>query len=247
MLRVENLYKSFDGFMAVNGAELLVEKGRRVAVIGPNGAGKTTLFNLITGQLKPDRGKVRLDDEEIGHLPPHEVCRRGIARSFQIANIFHRLNVFKNVQVSVLSRQKKSNRFFYPAHRMAVKETDRILESVGLLDRADDIAGSLSHGDQRILEIAIALGTEPQLLVLDEPTAGMSPDETTAAMTLIRRLSETQGLTILFCEHDMDVVFNTAQSIMVMYHGKTIIQAEPEEVRRNKTVQEAYLGGEEDA
>jgi len=247
MLRVENLYKSFDGFMAVNGAELLVERGQRVAVIGPNGAGKTTLFNLITGQLKPDRGRVTLNGEDIQTLPPHDVCRRGIARSFQIANIFHRLSVFKNVQVSVLSRQKRSNTFFHPAHRMAVDETNRILESVGLLDRADDIAGSLSHGDQRILEIAIALGTEPQLLILDEPTAGMSPDETTATMALIRKLSETQGLTILFCEHDMDVVFDTAQSIMVMYYGKTIIQGEPEEIRRNTMVQEAYLGGEEDA
>jgi branched-chain amino acid transport system ATP-binding protein len=130
---------------------------------------------------------------------------------------------------------------------LAVQETDRILESVGLLDRAGDIAGSLSHGDQRILEIAIALGTEPQLLILDEPTAGMSPEETAATMELISRLSETQGLTILFCEHDMDVVFNTAQSIMVMYYGKTIIQGKPEEIRRNTMVQEAYLGGEEDA
>jgi branched-chain amino acid transport system ATP-binding protein len=247
MLRVENLYKSFDGFMAVNGAELLVERGQRVAVIGPNGAGKTTLFNLITGQLKPDRGKVTLNGEDIETLPPHDVCRRGIARSFQIANIFHRLSVFKNVQVSVLSRQKRSNNFFHPAHGMAVHETERILESVGLIDKVDDIAGSLSHGDQRILEIAIALGTEPQLLILDEPTAGMSPDETTATMALIRKLSETQGLTILFCEHDMDVVFTTAQSIMVMYYGRTIIQGKPEEVRENTMVQEAYLGGEEDA
>jgi len=247
MLRVENIYKSFDGFMAVNGAELSVERGQLVAVIGPNGAGKTTLFNLITGQLKPDRGKVTLNGKDIGTLPAHQICRRGIARSFQIANIFHRLSVFKNVQVSVLSRQKKSNKFFHPAHLLAVQETDRILESVGLLDRAGDIAGSLSHGDQRILEIAIALGTEPQLLILDEPTAGMSPEETAATMALIKRLSETQGLTILFCEHDMDVVFNTAQSIMVMYYGKTIIQGKPEEIRRNTMVQEAYLGGEDDA
>lgn len=247
MLRVENIHKSFDGFMAVNGAELFVEKGQLVAVIGPNGAGKTTLFNLITGQLKPDKGRVTLNGEDIGTLPAHEICRRGIARSFQIANIFHRLTVFKNVQVSVLSRQQESRTLFRAAHRMAVDETNRILERVGLSDRADDIAGSLSHGDQRILEMAIALGTEPQLLILDEPTAGMSPEETTSTMTLIKRLAETQGLTILFCEHDMDVVFNTAQSIMVMHYGKTIIQGKPEEVRRNKTVQEAYLGGEEDA
>jgi branched-chain amino acid transport system ATP-binding protein len=247
MLRVENIHKSFDGFTAVNGANLSVDRGQLVAVIGPNGAGKTTLFNLITGQLKPDRGKLTLNGESIGNLPPHEVCRRGIARSFQIANIFHRLTVFKNIQVSVLSRQRKSRTLFRSAHHMAVDETNRILESVGLSDRADDIAGSLSHGDQRILEIAIALGTEPQFLILDEPTAGMSPDETAATMALIKRLAETKGLTILFCEHDMDVVFNTAQSIMVMYYGKTIIQGKPEEVRQNSMVQEAYLGGDEDA
>lgn len=247
MLRVENIHKSFDGFLAVNGAELFVEKGQLVAVIGPNGAGKTTLFNLITGQLRPDRGRVTLNGEDIGTLPAHDICNRGIARSFQIANIFHRLTVFKNVQVSVLSRQQKSRKLFTPAYRLAVEETNRILESVGLSERAGDIAGSLSHGDQRTLEIAIALGTQPQLLILDEPTAGMSPEETAATMALIEGLAATQGLTILFCEHDMDVVFNTAQSIMVMYYGKTIIQGRPEEVRGNRMVQEAYLGGEEDA
>jgi branched-chain amino acid transport system ATP-binding protein len=247
MLRVERVYKSFDKFMAVGGAELTVEKGQLVAVIGPNGAGKTTLFNLITGQLKPDRGRVMLNGEDISKLPTHEICRRGVARSFQIANIFHRLTVFGNVQVSVLSQQRKSARLFKPAHLMAVDETNKILEGVGLLDKADHLAGSLSHGDQRILEIAIALGNEPQVLVLDEPTAGMSPDETAATMALIRRLAETQGLTILFCEHDMDVVFNTAQSIMVMHYGKTILQAEPYKVRASKDVQEAYLGGEENA
>lgn len=247
MLKVESVYKSFDKFIAVSGASLTVEKGRLVAVIGPNGAGKTTLFNLITGQLKPDMGRVLLDGEDISKLPTHEICRRGVARSFQIANIFHRLTVFKNVQVSVISRQRKSNKLFQPVHRIAVEETTRILESVNLLDRANLIAGSLSHGDQRILEIAIALGNEPKILVLDEPTAGMSPDETEATMDLIRRLAETKGLTILFCEHDMDVVFNTAQSIMVMHYGKSIIQGRPEEIRQNREVQEAYLGCEEDA
>jgi branched-chain amino acid transport system ATP-binding protein len=247
VLKVESVYKSFDKFIAVSGASLTVEKGRLVAVIGPNGAGKTTLFNLITGQLKPDMGRVMLDGEDISKLPTHEICRRGVARSFQIANIFHRLTVFKNVQVSVISRQRKSNKLFQPVHRIAVEETTRILESVNLLDRANLIAGSLSHGDQRILEIAIALGNEPQILVLDEPTAGMSPDETEATMDLIRRLAETKGLTILFCEHDMDVVFNTAQSIMVMHYGKSIIQGRPEEIRQNREVQEAYLGCEEDA
>lgn len=247
MLQVEKVFKSFDKFMAVSGAELTVEKGQLVAVIGPNGAGKTTLFNLITGQLRPNRGRVLLNGQEISRLPTHEICRRGIARSFQIANIFHRLTVFRNVQVSVISQQRRSNNLFRPARSVALEETNRILESVGLLDKADHIAGSLSHGDQRILEIAIALGNEPQMLVLDEPTAGMSPEETAGTMALIKNLAETEGLTILFCEHDMDVVFDTAQSIMVMHHGKTIVQGRPEDVRRNKEVQEAYLGGEADA
>jgi branched-chain amino acid transport system ATP-binding protein len=243
MLQVERVYKSFDKFLAVNGAELTVEKGQLVAVIGPNGAGKTTLFNLITGMLKPDRGRVVFNGEEISKLPPHEICRKGIARSFQIATIFPRLTVFKNVQVAVLSQQRKSSTLFRPASRIAVEETSRILADVGLLEKADELAGSLSHGDHRILEIAIALGNEPRMLILDEPTAGMSPDETSSTMALINRLAQTRGLTILFCEHDMDVVFNTAQSIMVMHYGKTIIQGKPEEVKNNLEVQDAYLGG----
>jgi branched-chain amino acid transport system ATP-binding protein len=243
MLYVQELQKSFEGFKAVNGANLTVEKGQLVAVIGPNGAGKTTLFNLITGQLQPDDGKIVFNDENINKLPPYEVCRRGIARSFQIANIFPRLSVFRNVQVSVLAQQKLSNKLFRPARHIAVEETNRILKSVGLIEKNSDIAGSLSHGDKRTLEIAIALGNEPELLILDEPTAGMSPDETTATMSLIQRLAEEQGLTILFCEHDMEVVFNAAQSIMVMQQGRTIVQDIPEEVKQNSEVQNAYLGG----
>jgi len=189
MLRVEGVHKSFDDFKAVSGASLTVEKGQLVAVIGPNGAGKTTLFNLITGQLRPDAGKVTFNEEDISKLPPYKICRRGIARSFQIANIFPRLTVFRNVQVSVLSRQGKSRRLFYPAEKLAVEETNSILESVGLSDKAGNTAGSLAHGDQRALEIAIALGNEPELLILDEPTAGMSPEETTATMDLIKHLA----------------------------------------------------------
>ena len=243
MLRVQALQKSFGDFKAVDGTHLTVEKGQIVAVIGPNGAGKTTLFNLITGQLQPDGGSIVFNDENINKLPPYKICRKGIARSFQIANVFPRLTVFHNVQVSVLSQQKLSNKLFHPASQMAVEETSRILESVGLLDKKFDVAGSLSHGDKRTLEIAIAIGNEPELLILDEPTAGMSPEETTATMSLIQTLSDKQGLTILFCEHDMQVVFNVAQSIMVMQQGYTIVQGIPEEVRQNSEVQQAYLGG----
>jgi branched-chain amino acid transport system ATP-binding protein len=243
MLRVQALLKSFGDFKAVNGANLTVEKGQLVAVIGPNGAGKTTLFNLITGQLQSDGGRVVFNDEKINKLPPHKICRKGIARSFQIANIFPRLPVFRNVQVSVLSQQKLSNKLFHPASQMAIEETNRILKSVGLLDKKFNVAGSLSHGDKRTLEIAIALGNDPELLILDEPTAGMSPEETTATMSLIKKLADKQGLTILFCEHDMEIVFNVAQSIMVMQQGYTIIQDTPERVRQNSEVQKAYLGG----
>ncbi len=244
MLKVRDIEKSFGEFMAVNGADLTVGEGELVAVIGPNGAGKTTLFNLITGQLKPDRGRIVFMGDEITSIPPYEICKRGIARSFQIVNIFPRLTVFGNVQVAVISQQRKSNTLFHPAQGMAVEETNRILESLGLSDKALETAGSLSHGDQRILEIAIALGNDPKLLVLDEPTAGMSPEETSATMELIKQLAEEHGLTILFCEHDMDVVFSVAQSIMVMHQGRTLIQGRPQQVRENKEVMKAYLGEE---
>jgi branched-chain amino acid transport system ATP-binding protein len=244
MLQVEGVIKSFDEFMAVNGANLTVKKGEIVAVIGPNGAGKTTLFHLITGALKRDRGRIIFKGEDIGELPPYEICKKGISRSYQIANIFPRLTVFENVQVAVLSYQRRSSNLFRPAQSLAVKETRSILESMGLSGKERSIAGSLSHGDQKILEIAIALGNEPELLILDEPTAGMSPEETQATMELVKRLANQRGLTILFCEHDMDIVFSVAQRIMVMRHGQTIIQGSLEEVRSNKEVQEAYLGGE---
>ena len=244
MLRMEGVVKSFDDFKAVNGANLVVRRGEIVAVIGPNGAGKTTLFNLITGQLQRDQGKILFKGEDISALPPYEICHRGIARSYQIVNIFPRLTVFGNVQVAVLSQQKRSYDLLRPAQTIAVEKTQSLLESVGLAGKGKNIAGSLSHGDQKILEIAIALGNEPELLILDEPTAGMSPEETAATMELIRRLARTRGLTILFCEHDMEIVFSISQSIMVMHQGRTLIQERPEAVRQNKEVQEAYLGGE---
>ena len=183
-------------------------------------------------------------EEDITNLPPHQICRKGIARSFQIVNIFPRLSVFGNVQVAIISQQRASNRLFQPAQSIAVEETNNILQNVGLLDKAWNIAGSLSHGDQRILEIAIALGNDPKLLILDEPTAGMSPEETVATMDLIKHQADTRGLTILFCEHDMDVVFGIAQSIMVMHQGRTLIQGKPEQVRENDEVMKAYFGGE---
>jgi branched-chain amino acid transport system ATP-binding protein len=187
---------------------------------------------------------VLFNGEDISGLPPYEICRRGISRSFQIVNVFPRLTVFENVQVAVLSHQRKSNVLLRPAQSLAVVETRGLLESVGLAGKEGHIVGSLSHGDQKILEIAVALGNDPELLILDEPTAGMSPEETFANIELIKRLARTRGLTILFCEHDMDIVFSISRSIMVMHQGRTLIQGTPEEVRNHPEVQSAYLGGE---
>jgi branched-chain amino acid transport system ATP-binding protein len=242
VLRVDSIKKSFDGFLAVNEANLVVKEGEVIAVIGPNGAGKTTLFNLIAGQLKPDTGRIIFKDEDIAGVPPYEICKKGISRSFQVVNIFSRLTVFENVQVAILSHQKKTFKLFSPTKGQVIQETSDILNNVGLTDKANSISGSLSHGDQKVLEIAIALGNRPELLILDEPTAGMSPEETSFTIDLINRLSAELGLTILFCEHDMELVFSIAHKIMVMQQGRSIIQAKPDQVRDNKEVQEAYLG-----
>lgn len=244
MLRVEGLNKAFSGFKAVNGTNLEVKAGEIVAVIGPNGAGKTTLFNLITGILKPDAGKVTFRDEDITGLPAYKTCRKGITRSFQVVNIFPALTVFENVQIAVLAEQRKTLKLFTPSNRTSIRETTEIIENVGLADKQGEISSSLSHGDQKVLEIAIALGGKPKLLILDEPTAGMSPEETVRCIDLIKKLRDELGLTILFCEHDMEIVFGIADRIMVMVRGATIIQGLPGDVRCNKEVQDAYLGGE---
>jgi branched-chain amino acid transport system ATP-binding protein len=243
MLRVSGVSKSFDGFLAVHEAMLTVDRGEIVAVIGPNGAGKTTLFNLITGQLKPDRGAVHFKEEDITGLQPYRICRRGISRSFQIVNIFQRLTVFENVQTAVLSHRRMLSNLFLPSRNMVLRETEKILESVGLIDKSRRISGTLSHGEQKVLEMAVALGNDPDLLILDEPTAGMSPEETAGTIDLIKKLSSDLGLTILFCEHHIALVFAISTKIMVMQQGETIIQGEPDEVRGNSIVQEAYLGG----
>jgi len=245
MLQVEGIKKSFGGFMAVNGAHLDVKRGEIVAVIGPNGAGKTTLFNLVTGILKPDEGRVCFKGEEITGLPAYRTCRKGITRSFQVVNIFSRLTVFENVRIGILSQQRRTMNLFTPSRKLVIKETSDILVNVGLADKKNHLSGSLSHGDQKVLEIGIALGGNPELLILDEPTAGMSPEETARCIDLIRQLSGRFGLTILFCEHDMELVFAIAHRIMVMVRGATLVQGLPGDVRRNQMVQDAYLGENE--
>ncbi|MFH0976004.1 MAG: ABC transporter ATP-binding protein [Spirochaetota bacterium] len=243
MLIVESLSKSFDGFRAVNNANLEVRPGEIIAIIGPNGAGKTTLFNLITGVLKPDSGRVIFKGEDITGVLPHEVCRKGISRSFQVVNLFQKLTVFENVQVSVLARERMTWKLFVPSAKFVRQETEEILRKVGLEDKSDFIAALLSHGDRKVLEIAMALGGNPHFLILDEPTAGMAQDECQRSIDLIKKLSREMGLTIVFCEHDMEMVFGIADRIMVMVRGATVIQDTCDAIRCNQLVQEAYLGG----
>ncbi|MBI5602874.1 MAG: ABC transporter ATP-binding protein [Deltaproteobacteria bacterium] len=245
MLRVESLSKAFDGFQAVFKTNLQVNQGEIVAVIGPNGAGKTTLFNLISGIIKPDSGRVLFKDEDITGLPPHKICRKRLSRSFQVVNVFQRLSVFENVQIAVLSRERKTWNLFTPSSKLVQEETNRILEDVGLLEKKNRTTALLSHGDRKVLEIAMALGGNPEFLILDEPTAGMAPEETARCIALIRDISKKLGLTILFCEHDMEIVFGIADRIMVMVRGTPIIQGTCEEVRCNQAVQDAYLGGDD--
>jgi branched-chain amino acid transport system ATP-binding protein len=245
MFRVEGVKKSFGGLTAVNDVSFELSEGELSSIIGPNGAGKTTLFNLLTGHLHPDIGGIFFKEKEITGFSPHEICRKGIGRSFQRTNIFPRLSVFDNVQVAVMSWRKKSSNIFLRAQKMLREETDQVLESVGLEDKKDMTAGLLAHGDQRRLEIGIALGSFPELLLLDEPTAGMSPEESDRTVDLIQRLARQMGLTLLFIEHDMNVVFGISEKIRVMHMGEIIAEGTPEEVRANEQVQSIYLAEDE--
>lgn len=245
LLQVQGLHKSFGGLHAVNGVELTVEPGERRAVIGPNGAGKTTLFNLVTGYHQPDAGTVTFDGEDITGRPPHLVARAGIGRAFQITSIFPRLTVFENVQLAILVRQGETRRVIGRARDRHHDHVDAILDDIGLAGRSRELAGNLSHGDQRALELAISVALEPRLLLLDEPTAGMAPEETTRTMTLVRRIAAERKLSVLFCEHDMDVVFGTADRVLVMHQGRPLVDGTPDEVRRDPDVRRVYLGEEE--
>src|SRR5215471_17400627 len=245
MLRVDAVSKSFGGLVAVHDVSLFVERGHTACVIGPNGAGKSTLFNLITGHLQPTHGRVFVDERDITGLPPHTICRMGIGRSFQRTNIFPRLSVFDNVQVAVLSHQKRTLNMATSAHALARDETMAILEAVGLAGEERSISGTLSYGLQKQLELGIALASEPQVLLLDEPTAGMSPQETADTIALIGRIVQERGLTLLFTEHDMDVVFSIAERITVMHQGAVLAEGTPDEVQNNDDVQRIYLGESE--
>jgi branched-chain amino acid transport system ATP-binding protein len=242
ILGVEKVKKSFDGFVAINGVSFSLQKGEICSIIGPNGAGKTTLFNLITGHLRIDEGKLIFKDQDITNRRPYQICRLGVGRSFQRTNIFPRLTVYQNIQAAVLVHRGRSFTFFRPVDSFFQKETEEILGRVGLKEYAETVSGSLSYGFQKQLELGIALASEPELLLLDEPTAGMSTQETHQTMELIGKITQEKGLTLLFTEHDMEVVFSISQRIMVLHQGRLIAEGPPEEVRRNPEVQKVYLG-----
>jgi branched-chain amino acid transport system ATP-binding protein len=245
VLEVRGLAKSFGGFRAVGGVSFDVPQGSIGAVIGPNGAGKTTLFNLITGHIRPDAGEVKFKGSNVTGIAPHDLCRLGMGRSFQRTNIFPRLTVFENVQAAYVCHRGRGWNLFDRVGPLYRDETDELLAAVGLRDRAGEVAGLLSHGGQKQLELAIALALEPEILLLDEPTAGMSAGETRDSIALIERLARERNLTLLFTEHDMEVVFQIAQRITVLHQGQVIADGAPADVRRNPDVRRVYLGERE--
>lgn len=244
MLRLQNVHKSFGEAHIICGVNLDLAAGERHAVIGPNGAGKSTLFSLISGQFKPSKGDIVLDGTPIHGLPPQRINHLGLARSFQITNIFPRLTVFENLRLAVMQKHGLQYTFWKPVSRArkVKEETERLLEQIRLSVRHDTLAGELSYSEQRSLEIGMTLASDPKAILLDEPMAGMSREETDYTVELIRTL--TEGRTLLIVEHDMDVVFSLSDRISVLVYGKLIATGTPEEIRNNSQVQEAYLGGE---
>jgi branched-chain amino acid transport system ATP-binding protein len=242
MLEVSGLRKAFDGFTAIDGVSLTVKRGEIAAVIGPNGAGKSTLFNLITGHLQPDAGRVVPKERDITGAAPHRICLMGMGRSFQRTNIFAKLTVFENVQAAFITHRRHGGNFWSLSSDLYRGETDALLSSVGLADKADAISSTLSHGNQKQVELGIALACDPEILLLDEPTAGMSATETHETIRLLERIARERALTLLFTEHDMEVVFSIAQRIAVLHQGRLIAEGTPAEVQQHPEVRRVYLG-----
>lgn len=244
ILQLRGLRKSFGDTEMIRGVDLNVAGGERRALIGPNGAGKSTLFHLISGNLGATAGTVAFQGRDITGWAPQRVNRLGLARSFQITNIFPRLTVFENVRLAVMREHPHPTAFWRRVDRLpAVREaTERLLEKVRLQARADTLAGGLSYSEQRSLEIAMTVASDPQLILLDEPMAGMSSEETDYTLHLIREV--TAGRALLIVEHDMDVVFKLADHISVLVYGQVIATGTPEEIRQHRGVREAYLGEE---
>ncbi|HET8603930.1 MAG TPA: ABC transporter ATP-binding protein [Marmoricola sp.] len=244
LLRAQALTRAFGAFRAVDGVDLTVLQGSIHSVIGPNGAGKTTLFRLLTGILRPTSGSLELEGRSIGGLPPHVIARMGLAQAFQTTNIFPRLSVLESLRAALVSRHRRAGDMFSWFHRGLVTEAREVLETVGLADCADVESQTLSHGDQRALEVALALAMGPRLLLLDEPTAGMSPFESQRMVRLVQRLARDNGLTVILSEHDMDTVFGISDRVTVMHQGRVLADGPAPEVRANDEVMAIYLGSQ---
>jgi len=242
VLEVSRLSKSFGGFRAVSDVSLTVETRQIAAVIGPNGAGKSTLFNLITGHLRPDSGKVVLDGRDITGAAPYRICRMGVGRSFQRTNIFAKLTVFENLQAAFIVHHRRGPNLWSRSDSLYRDETMRLLRSIGLGGQESTIAGTLSYGNQKQVELGLALASDPRVLLLDEPTAGMSATETHDTIALLERIAEERDLTLIFTEHDMEVVFSIARKIAVLHQGHIIAEGLPDTVRANDEVRRVYLG-----
>ncbi len=244
ILATEELTKSFGGLKAIDSITLEIEVGKLTSVIGPNGAGKTTLFNLITGMIRPDSGRILFKGEDITHFPIHHIVRRGISRSFQILNLFNELTLFENVWLGVQSQQGHGPEILSKADGLILvkEETLRIINEIGLSGKEEVPVKLLSYGDRRILEITISLTAKPSLLLLDEPTSGLVSEDRKRLSEFMKKLSSQ--LTLLVVEHDMDVVLSISDHIVVMHQGRVLAQGTPNEMRANEKVQEAYLGGQ---
>ncbi len=242
-LEIANLRKSFGNSEIIRGINLQVKKGERIAIIGPNGAGKSTLFNLISGRFFPSEGEIVLNGQQIGGLAPYEINRLGLSRSFQITNIFHQLSVFENLRCAVLWSLGYRYSFWHKlsALKDAREQAEQVMEAIGLAWRSQTPAGLLTYAEQRALEIGITIAGGADVILLDEPTAGMSRSESDAAVELISKV--TQDKTLLMVEHDMSVVFGLADRIAVVVYGEVLACDTPQAIRQNTKVQEAYLGG----
>lgn len=242
VLGVEHLEKRFGGVHAVRDVSFSVAAGELVALIGPNGAGKTTCFNMLNGQLRPDAGRVLFDGRDLAGLPPRAIARLGIARTFQITQVWTSMTVRENVQTALLARHRQIFSFFARATALHRSEADSLLGDVGMEDQADRPCAVLAYGDLKRVELAIALAGAPRLLLMDEPTAGMAPRERIELMALTARLVRERGLGVLFTEHDMDVVFAHADRVLVLDRGRLIAAGTPASVRDDAKVREVYLG-----
>ncbi|SLN38761.1 ABC transporter ATP-binding protein [Oceanibacterium hippocampi] len=242
VLEVERLVKKFGGVAAVREVSFSLGEGEILALIGPNGAGKSTCFNMLNGQLRPDSGRIRLLGRDTVGLSPRQVWRRGVGRTFQITATFTSMSVRENVQMALLSHHRRLYALVPLAARQYREEAERILDLVGIADQAERSCGVLAYGDLKKVELAVALANEPRLLLMDEPTAGMAPRERIELMALTADIVRKQGISVLFTEHDMDVVFTHADRIMVLNRGELVAEGAPQAVREDPLVKQIYLG-----